>query len=210
MLPLFSRAYIDHVYANAHRRLHMLSQPKSRILVTGTTPIASSSASHSRKKKKKPTSSSSSSTTRCIIGVVTESGGDGDSATLSRNVKAGAVDKKTACDQHASSKHQSVVGTSKKKKCDTWKNVRSAFYKLSLPWSTQASTWIPFNELVVLLRSRRVIQVIAKLLRMLLLLNVTDKEKSRKWSRVLLSAYMMTICPCEVFQDMHAQQEQVQ
>lgn len=208
LLPLISRAYIDHVYVNAPRRLHMLSQPKSRILVTGITPIASSSASHSRKKKKKPSSATSSSTTRCIIGVVTESD-NGDGATLSRNVKA-AVDKKATCDQHASSsssKHQSMMGTTKKKKNDTWKNVRNVFYNLSLPWSTQTSTWIPFNELVVLLRNRRVIQVIAKLLRMLL--NETDKDKSRKWSRVLLSAYMMTICPCEVFQDMHAPQEQV-
>ncbi|CDS02838.1 hypothetical protein LRAMOSA00241 [Lichtheimia ramosa] len=198
------RALQDRLERSEARRLHMLSQPKSRILVTGTTPIASS---HSRKKKKKPSSATSSSTTRCIIGVVTESD-NGDGATLSRNVKA-AVDKKATCDQHASSsssKHQSMIGTTKKKKNDTWKNVRNVFYNLSLPWSTQASTWIPFNELVVLLRNRRVIQVIGKLLRMLL--NETDKDKSRKWSRVLLSAYMMTICPCEVFQDMHAPQEQ--
>lgn len=80
----------------------------------------------------------------------------------------------------------------------------AAFRELNLPSSSRKETWLQFNQLATLLRSKRVIQTSSKLLSLAL----RDKDCKHK-ARVLLSAYMMLTCPREVFQDMSGKEEQV-
>ncbi|KAI9478917.1 T-complex protein 11-domain-containing protein [Zychaea mexicana] len=157
----------------------MLSQPKSKILVTGSEAAARRAGDADRKAKKRK--------------------------------QQGSVDKRQR-EQHQQPQQQlqrqedgrQEHDKAKKKKL-SWQALLSAFRRLGLPSTSMPETWLQFNHLGRLLRNKRVIQVTYKILNGAL--SVTDKD-GRKRSRVLLSAYMMTMCPREVFQDMHGAEEQ--
>ncbi|KAF7732511.1 hypothetical protein EC973_003257 [Apophysomyces ossiformis] len=87
----------------------------------------------------------------------------------------------------------------------TFSTLRRAFDKLSLPKSSLPDTWLPFNELVKLLRQDEVIKVTARVLHVALKMPVKD---SLKKARVLLTAYMMLMCPSEIFQDTQINEQQ--
>ncbi|KAI8150307.1 T-complex protein 11-domain-containing protein [Fennellomyces sp. T-0311] len=161
----------DRLRQSHARRLHMLTQPKSRILITGTT-AARDGADRRQKKRSKQ----------------------------QHQHQHQLADRKP---QQGKKEEQACEVTRKRK--PSWQALLSAFHKLGLPSSSMPETWLQFNHLVRLLRNKRVIQVTSKILNVVL--NVTDKD-GRKRSRVLLSAYMMTMCPREVFQDVRGHQEQ--
>ena len=175
----------------------MLTQPKSRILITGTTAASDAGATDNRRIK------------RC-------------------KQQGLPVGKKYHHDYHYRERHQPQPQQQQKQKQEkdqakeacgrndmnkgvkkrkiTWSALISIFHKLKLPLVSMPETWLEFNHLGHLLRNKKVIQVISKILNVIL--NVTDKD-SRKRSRVFLSAYMMTMCPREVFQNVHGSEEQV-
>ena len=179
----------------------MLTQPKSRILITGTMAASDAGATDNRRIKKR------------------------------KEQQGLSVDKKYHYDYHYREFHQpqpqqqqqqqkqkQEKGQAKevcsrddmskmvKKRKITWSALVSIFHKLRLPLVSLPETWLEFNHLGRHLRNKKVIQVISKILNVIL--NVTDKD-GRKRSRVLLSAYMMTMCPREVFQNVHGSEEQV-
>ncbi|KAI9264046.1 T-complex protein 11-domain-containing protein [Phascolomyces articulosus] len=163
------------------RRLHMLNQPKSRILITGTTTAARATANTNRRTKKRKQQDS-----------------------MNKHHQREQEQYQHHVQQGQEELHVQEATKVKKRKA-SWSALLSAFRKLGLPLVSMPETWLQFNHLGRLLRNKRVIHVTSKILNMLL--NVIDKD-SRRRSRVLLSAYMMTMCPREVFQTMHGSEEQ--
>ncbi|ORY96122.1 T-complex protein 11-domain-containing protein [Syncephalastrum racemosum] len=86
-----------------------------------------------------------------------------------------------------------------------WCRKVAVFRSLGLPSVTAPETWLQFGHLADLLRSKKVIFTTARLLNVGL--HVKDKNAIQS-ARVLLSAYMMVICPYEVFQDAQGMIEQ--
>ncbi|KAG0183078.1 hypothetical protein DFQ29_000081 [Apophysomyces sp. BC1021] len=105
-------------------------------------------------------------------------------------------DRKKCATLQASSSERPCAATEKRK--PNMAALRRAFDNLGLPKSSSLDTWLQFNQLIKLLRRNDVIQVTARILHVAL--GMPIKESLQK-ARVLLSAYMMLMCPAEIFQN---------
>ncbi|KAI7851859.1 T-complex protein 11-domain-containing protein [Circinella umbellata] len=174
----------------------MLTQPKSRILITGTAAASDAGATDNRRIKKRKQQGPLVDKRYHHHYYYTERHQPQQQRQHQKEKQE--EDKK----EEVCSKNDKNKGAKKRK--ITWSELISIFHKLGLPLFSMPETWLQFNHLGRLLRNKRVIQVISKILNVVL--NVIDKD-GRKCSRVLLSAYMMTMCPCEVFQNVHGSEE---
>ncbi|KAI9483684.1 MAG: T-complex protein 11-domain-containing protein [Benjaminiella poitrasii] len=91
-----------------------------------------------------------------------------------------------------------------KKKPSSWSIILKAFRELGLPSPSSPETWLEFNTLSQLLHQAKVIVVTTKILNTALKLK---DEESRHRARVLLTSYMMLMCPKEVLQDINGDEE---
>lgn len=99
-----------------------------------------------------------------------------------------------------------LTPTAPKKKPSSWSIILKAFRELNLPSPSSPNTWLDFNSLGKLLNQPKVIVVTTKVLNTAL--KITD-ENSRHRARVLLTSYMMLMCPKEVLQDVNGVDEKV-
>ncbi|KAI8364648.1 T-complex protein 11-domain-containing protein [Radiomyces spectabilis] len=99
-----------------------------------------------------------------------------------------------------------TVPSPEKQRKQSWLTLLQAFRDLGLPNPLHRDTWQEFGPLGDLLRKPQVIIITSKILNVAL--RKTDKECSRKRARVLLTAYMILMCPAEVLQDAEGAQEQ--
>ncbi|KAI9032799.1 T-complex protein 11-domain-containing protein [Phycomyces nitens] len=84
-----------------------------------------------------------------------------------------------------------------------WSSLLKAYQALGLPALTSQ---VDFNELGRILHQSKVVAVTSKVLS--IALSLTDKD-SRRRARILLTAYMMLMCPREILQDRNGNEEQM-
>ncbi|KAL0088649.1 T-complex protein 11-domain-containing protein [Phycomyces blakesleeanus] len=84
-----------------------------------------------------------------------------------------------------------------------WSSLLKAYQSLGLPALTSQ---VDFNELGRILHQSRVVTVTSKMLS--IALSLADKD-SRRRARILLTAYMMLMCPREILQDRNGSEEQI-
>ncbi|KAI8876855.1 Tcp11-domain-containing protein [Backusella circina FSU 941] len=90
------------------------------------------------------------------------------------------------------------------KKKTSWSVLLHSFRNLGLPSPSVPETWLEFGPLGKLLHQVKVVVVTTKLLNVAL--KMTDND-SRRRARVLLTSYMTLMCPREVLQNVHGEEE---
>ncbi|ORE22748.1 Tcp11-domain-containing protein [Rhizopus microsporus] len=92
----------------------------------------------------------------------------------------------------------------KKKKPSSWSVIRKLFRELELPSPSSPETWLQFNALSQLLHQPKVIVVTTKVLNTAL--KLVDNDSHHR-ARVLLTSYMMLMCPEEILQNLDRDEE---
>jgi hypothetical protein len=123
---------------------------------------------------------------------------------LARQVKK----NKTTCSAPPSIK-KDIASSSEPclpKKKSSWSALLHSFHNLGLPSPSVPETWLGFGPLGKLLHQAKVVVVTTKILNVAL--KMTDND-SRRRARVLLTSYMTLMCPREVLQNVHGEEEKV-
>lgn len=92
-------------------------------------------------------------------------------------------------------------------KKSSWSVLLKLFYELNLPLSSSSDTSFSFHAISQLIHQAKVIVLTTKVLHTAL--KQPDEERSRLDARVLLTSYLVLMCPDEVFQDAEGEDEKV-
>ncbi|KAI7900027.1 T-complex protein 11-domain-containing protein [Cokeromyces recurvatus] len=147
-------------------------------------------------------------TSSCLIQTTTSSTIT-DTTMLTSSTKKADISTATATTTSSSSSSLSPSITAlppPKKKPSSWSIILKAFRELGLPSPSDTNTWLEFNTLSQLLHEAKVIVVTTKVLNTAL--KIKDEESKHR-ARILLTSYMMLICPKEVLQNVHGIEEKL-
>ncbi|KAG1406512.1 hypothetical protein G6F60_002882 [Rhizopus arrhizus] len=90
-------------------------------------------------------------------------------------------------------------------KKSSWSVLLKLFYELNLPRSSSSDTWLSFHAISQLIHQAKVIVLTTKVLNTAL--KQADDESRRLDARVLLTSYLVLMCPKEIFQNAEGEDE---
>lgn len=92
-------------------------------------------------------------------------------------------------------------------KKSSWSVLLKLFYELNLPRSSSSDTWLSFHAISQLIHQAKVVVLTTKVLNTAL--KQADDESRRLDARVLLTSYLVLMCPKEIFQNVEGEDEKV-